>query len=47
MKFVGRRGIFIIGSIKFKLVGVKVIVIYKDGIVDFIVIETFDLGEFK
>lgn len=47
MKFVGRRGIFIIGSIKFKLVRVKVIVIYKDGIVDFIVIETFDLGEFK
>lgn len=47
VKFVGRRGIFITGSIKPKLAGVKVTVTHKDGTADPIVIETPDSGEFK
>lgn len=43
----GRRGIFITGSIKPKLAGVKVTVTHKDGTADPIVIETPDSGEFK
>lgn len=47
VKFVGKRGIFIAGSIKPKLAGVKVTVTHKDGTADPIVIETPDSGEFK
>nr|XP_022336385.1 nodal modulator 1-like isoform X1 [Crassostrea virginica] len=47
VKFVGKRGIFITGSIKPKLSGVTVTVSHKDGTAEPIVIETPESGEFK
>ncbi|XP_061181394.1 BOS complex subunit NOMO1-like [Saccostrea echinata] len=47
VKFVGKRGIFITGSIKPKLAGVTVTVTHKDGSAEPIVIETPESGEFK
>jgi hypothetical protein len=47
VKFVGKRGMFITGSIKPKLAGVTVTVSHKDGTAAPIVIETPESGEFK